>query len=260
MQTMFRKLKEVLPPKASFQLRALKSDFVDKELRELRRFAKRIGGSKVDAVDVGANFGIYSAALAANFHRVLSLEPNPECVEYLHHVLPANCDVIASAMSNEEGRTVLRIPMVGQSRETTRATISSDNAFQDLDLSSTVEVEVSVQSIDGLAKAGRVVSERLTFIKIDVEGHELAVLQGAKGVLASARPGLCLEIERRHGTRSDEVLALLRNSDYTAVRFHDGRYVADVTLMQAERSAASGHDDIVNVFFMPANRVERLNV
>ena len=212
-QMIFGKLKEVLPPKASFQLRSMKSSLVDKELRELRRFVKRIGGPAVDAVDVGANFGIYSAALSACFRRVLALEPNPECVDYLRQVLPANCDVVASAVSNEEGRTVLRIPMVGRSRETTRATISSENSFRDLDLSSTVEVDVSVQSIDGLARAGRLDSKRLAFIKIDVEGHELAVLQGAKSVLASARPGLCLEIERRHGTRSDHVLALLRSMD-----------------------------------------------
>jgi len=36
------------------------------------------------------------------------------------------------------------------------------------------------------------------FIKIDVEGHELAVLHGAKETLKNARPALLIECEQRH--------------------------------------------------------------
>ena len=35
-------------------------------------------------------------------------------------------------------------------------------------------------------------------IKCDVEGHELAVLRGAEGVLRGSRPALLVEIEERH--------------------------------------------------------------
>jgi FkbM family methyltransferase len=36
------------------------------------------------------------------------------------------------------------------------------------------------------------------FIKIDVEGHELAVINGATTLLTTQRPLLLIEIEARH--------------------------------------------------------------
>src|SRR5262249_58005565 len=36
------------------------------------------------------------------------------------------------------------------------------------------------------------------FIKIDVEGHESAVLRGAKNLLTASRPVLLIELELRH--------------------------------------------------------------
>jgi hypothetical protein len=39
---------------------------------------------------------------------------------------------------------------------------------------------------------------RLTFVKCDVEGHELAVLRGAERILREAHPALLVEIEQRH--------------------------------------------------------------
>jgi hypothetical protein len=40
--------------------------------------------------------------------------------------------------------------------------------------------------------------EDVGFIKIDVEGHELSVLQGGQSLIARDRPILFVEIERRH--------------------------------------------------------------
>jgi hypothetical protein len=39
---------------------------------------------------------------------------------------------------------------------------------------------------------------RISFIKIDVEGHELEVLRGGTATLAKHRPNLLIEIEQRH--------------------------------------------------------------
>jgi hypothetical protein len=40
--------------------------------------------------------------------------------------------------------------------------------------------------------------DRVGFIKIDVEGHELAVLKGAEATIRGSMPSLLVEIEERH--------------------------------------------------------------
>ena len=40
--------------------------------------------------------------------------------------------------------------------------------------------------------------ENVAFLKIDVEGHEHAVLRGAAGLISSCRPTILIELEERH--------------------------------------------------------------
>jgi FkbM family methyltransferase len=253
LHSMFQKMKEVLPPKVSFQLRAIKSGFVDRDLQELMRFAKAVGGPDVHAIDVGANYGIYSAAMSRYFSRVVVIEPNPDCVDYMQRVLPDRCQLISAAVSDVEGSTKLRIPLVAGAFETTRATISTQNAFDGLDLSGTRDIDVTVRSIDGLAREGIIALDRLRLIKIDVEGHELKVLSGAKNVLSTARPSICLELERRHGTQVNATLELLNELGYQTVRFDSGRYVTD-------EGHALGSDGAVNLFMVPKDRMQMIGI
>jgi hypothetical protein len=56
-----------------------------------------------------------------------------------------------------------------------------------------------VATLDGLGLSLGL--DRLDFIKIDVEGAELSVLQGAEQVIEAFRPALLVEIEARHTAR-----------------------------------------------------------
>jgi hypothetical protein len=62
------------------------------------------------------------------------------------------------------------------------------------------------------------------FLKIDVEGHELAVLEGARQTLEKHRPTILLECEARHRADGDvrPVFDLLHSLDYEG-SFFQGR-------------------------------------
>jgi hypothetical protein len=66
------------------------------------------------------------------------------------------------------------------------------------------------------------------FVKIDVEGHELAVLQGATDLLAMQRPTVMIEIEQhadRQGTL-DAIIDFFRDRSYRGEFLHQGRWYA----------------------------------
>ena len=78
------------------------------------------------------------------------------------------------------------------------------------------ELEAEVRTVDEVCAEHGV--ERVHFMKLDVEGFESAVLEGAEEVLERDRPALMLENEDRHldkyGTTSAEVAAALRARGY----------------------------------------------
>ena len=46
-------------------------------------------------------------------------------------------------------------------------------------------------------------SNKISFIKIDVEGHELKVIDGAKETLKKHKPNLLIEIEEKHSKKQN---------------------------------------------------------
>jgi hypothetical protein len=69
------------------------------------------------------------------------------------------------------------------------ATIDSGNRLEGV---AADELEAEVRRLDGLAIGP------IGLIKIDVEGHEAAVLRGAQGIIARDRPVFIIEAEERH--------------------------------------------------------------
>src|SRR5882724_12864886 len=122
------------------------------------------------AIDIGSSIGIYAAEMARYASRVIAFEANPKVAAFTARVAPRNVQVINAALSSAPGRAILRIPHSGHGKGIDElATIEASNPLHAMEADS-VEVEMKRLDEFGITNC--------SFIKIDVEGHEEAVLDG----------------------------------------------------------------------------------
>lgn len=133
------------------------------------------GGGTV--LDVGANFGLLSFGLAGRHGSAVDFhlfEPNTAllaAIERSRALYPAmRCTINASAVSHSPGRVGFAI----DPEQTGISHIAADG-----------ELSVPAITIDGYLRDSAI--ERVTLLKLDIEGYELHALQGAAGALAERR-------------------------------------------------------------------------
>jgi FkbM family methyltransferase len=163
------------------------------------------------AIDVGANLGVYTDALMRLGAQVVALEPNPPWAAELSAMFK-DVRVIRCAASNVAGRASLRVPTSRSNAG--MATIEKNNLLEGQFVK---EVMVDVITIDSLGLTG------VGFMKIDVEGHEDAVLEGATQTIMSQRPNLLIESEERHRPGSIlSIVSRMRELDYVGYMLWNG--------------------------------------
>lgn len=136
------------------------------------------------ALDVGANIGLTVLEFARRAERVLAFEPNPPTAARLADNLSrnaiANVTVVRAAVGAAPGTVTFH--------ESAQATLSSASVVPP-ELVRSFEVPLTTVDAEWSA-AGR---PEVSAFKIDVEGGELAVLQGASEMLSACRPAILLE-------------------------------------------------------------------
>lgn len=162
-------------------------------------------------VDAGAERGIFTlrmAQLAGPKGQVHAFEPYPESVECLREIARAEAgvEVHPVALSDRAGTARLYVPVEdGDAISAVGSLVRPPEGDCE-----TVDVETA-RLDDALGDA----AGRVSFVKCDVEGHELIVLRGAERVLTEGRPSLLVEIERRHaGERMEETFEYLAGLGY----------------------------------------------
>jgi FkbM family methyltransferase len=181
---------------------------LDPELRLIGKIVAR----RRRCVDVGANVGLYTYRFAQLFDAVEAFEPIHCCAQTIISSKLRNVRVHNSALSNRAGKGTLSVPP-GRGQERF-ALASAFNRFPSGD-SVIVDLEV-LDSFDFLD---------VDLIKIDVEGHEVEVLQGALQTIRADFPVLLLEIEQRHhADRSiHEIFDFILNLGYSGYFYSDCR-------------------------------------
>ena len=180
------------------------------------RFVQRLLRPGMTVLDIGAHHGLYTLLAAKRVGRrgrVIAFEPSPrECRRLARHVRMNRCsnaEIEACALGQESGEADLFV--VEGFRDW-------GNSLQPPDVPEpTSRVRVPLRRLDDLLAARGI--ERVDFIKLDAEGGELAVLQGARRLLQTApRPAILAEVEdirtRPWGYPAREIMQLLARWNY----------------------------------------------
>jgi FkbM family methyltransferase len=153
--------------------------------RELPLIREMMQGGKT-AVDVGANYGLYTYMLARVCRRVEAFEPIPRCAAVIRAYGAANVGVHEVALSSAAGTRTLHIPLDRGAPNRESATL------QEQQVTGGTALQIEALTLDEFGYSG------VSFVKIDVEGHELEVLRGGEATIRRERPVLLVEVEQRH--------------------------------------------------------------
>lgn len=138
-----------------------------------------------DSIDVGANDGCYVHFLKKYSRRVHAFEPLPVLAETLRRKFPHDVVVKQIALSRGPGTAELRMPLIDGMLVTGCSTISERAvAFYP----GHQAMSVATDALDNIY------SGEVGFIKIDVEGYEDAVLDGARKTMARCNPTVIVEV------------------------------------------------------------------
>lgn len=169
------------------------------------------------SVDVGGNVGHFAYYLSRLTRQVHVFEPNPICLAQLQRIRRRNMEFHDVALSDCSGSAVMRFDPDNTGIGTIEAANRLDN---NPGIRTIIEREVKICRLDDLNLRD------IAFVKIDVEGHEPAVLRGAVRLIENQKPILLIEIERRHNsTAFEEVEDLLARFGYSAWRLSGGSLI-----------------------------------
>ena len=239
----------LLPPALSLPLRARFGRSREPELAALPQLVH--AGDIV--IDAGAHKGVYTyrlAQLVGAMGQVIAYEPQPDMAAYLtaastQGVMHDCVELRDRALSDHAGTATLSIPAGGPDRR-------GEATLREVGMSAAT-YRVQTVLLDEEPLPGRI-----AFIKVDVEGHELAVLCGGRSVLKRDQPALLIEIEHRHAPdmMSETARLLVDELGYTAKELGAEGTLVDVARIRWDSGETLNRRPdgsyVNNFFFLPA--------
>ena len=142
------------------------------------------------ALDVGANSGVWTYKLSQHFQHVISFEPVRQSYESLvKNCTRENTNLHQLALGNIQ-KPILMYVVKGNTgasfvvRDDKKITGRVPRSFEGQ----------TFQKVNQSTLDHEIADEKIGFLKIDVEGYELEVLEGAKHVLIKNKPLVLIEI------------------------------------------------------------------
>jgi len=209
-----------------------------------------LGKNSGKFLDIGANMGFYSLALATENPEltVISFEPQPSVYEKM---------IKNIEMNNLQGRIkLLNMGLGHQIDELTmfipKFTGTGGASFKNLheDEGEAKEIKVPVVTLDALE------TDPVDLIKIDVEGFELNVISGAISLISQHRPSIVAELLRKwmkpFGHTPQMFLDELASLDYRCFAISEAR------LIEIEEIDQNTYE--TNFIFVHQDRSDHLDV
>lgn len=216
-------------------------------------FLGRIIPQGTVTVDVGANCGLYTRTMSRLSRKVHAFEPSHKMAELLRRTSAPNVHIHEMALSDQIGDAELFIPQDNDQLIYGLASLESRRAPSSQGI---VSAKVPMGRLDG------VVDEEVTFVKIDVEGHELNVLDGAVGLIEQSQPVFLVEAEDRHREEATRLLfAFFGQRDYRGYFLKEGAALSvqefrtdelqDTAALLPDGGRRAGQAYVNNFFFFP---------
>ncbi len=208
-------------PAQSISIASLSDDYITKELissgwyekpfLELLKclFSSRDANTNLAtcAIDIGANIGNHSLFLAKMFETIISVEPNPVCVNLLKASIEVNDITNIRIIPKGLGSKVDVKPLNFSGNHT-----GGGSFLEAAEITNTRSVNINIDTLDNVTENILDPDVDIQFIKIDAEGFEVAVINGAKKTLGNHSPVIAFEA---HGIdRYEEVTSTLKELGY----------------------------------------------
>ena len=202
-------------------------------------------------IDVGANEGLYTLLAAARVGKsgkVIAIEPSPRELNRLRANIARNSfksrvAVIDQALSNEAGWAEFAVANEAH---------SGQNAFLDIVARNIAINEVRPTPLLTLDMiAARLGSRIVDFVKIDVEGAELEVIEGGLSVLEQQRPTWVVEVGRSDAPSTGAVERLFREAGYKI-------FVVDDHMGQTRLLCDAQIETAENILAIPSERAAKV--
>lgn len=158
--------------------------------------------SKETAIDIGANIGMMTVPIARRFKKVYAYEPTPSAftalVKNTESFDNVECNMLA--VSDKEGTVNFHFRK-GMNTSSVGCIYEGDY------IKNTIQVDVIKLDDQNITD--------VSLIKIDVEGYEANVLNGAKQTILKYNPLICLEYNNR-----EEIDPIMKEYGYVKLKRH----------------------------------------
>ena len=172
------------------------------------------------AVDVGAAMGGYAWILNRKSRRVFAFEPGKVHADFLSLAMPGTrIELVRSAVGSSEENVIMFTPG-SDTNALHSATLSIENPVTQT--AATTKAEVQQITLDNFLAANLKPGESFDFLKVDVEGYEQAVFEGAMDQIQKYHPLIFCEIEKRHNANFARTFRLLRDAGYVSYIYLKG--------------------------------------
>ena len=179
------KIKHLLIPNQLYIRRLVLKEWI-KGRKDIKILKHLINKGK-NSIDIGAYKGVYTFLLAKCSEKVYAFEPNPKSFNILKKSVKKNVNVFPFAITNKSGTDFLKIPKGKKGYSNQGGSLRNVKLDKNFG-----KIKVITKKLDDINL------KNIGFIKIDAEGSELNVLNGAKKIIKKYKPTLLIEIEERY--------------------------------------------------------------